>query len=80
MVVYDDTFGLCFPMGWDCECEGAIEASEKPVIFPNRAAAQRAIRISRKWAALRKEQGVIISSDFDPLNIKYVRIWPVNFA
>lgn len=80
LVTYDDQMGLCVPMGWDHECKGALEGGETPVIFPNRAAAQKAIRVSRRWNALRKEQGGSVNSDFDPECVKNVRIVPVISA
>ena len=80
LVTYDDEMGLCVPMGWDSECDGALECTSPPVIFPNRAAAQKAIRISKRWNALRREQGGIVNSDFDPECVKNVRIVPVISA
>lgn len=80
IVTYDDWQGLCVPMGWDSECKGALEGGETPVVFPNRAAAQKAIRISKRWNALRREQGGIVNSDFDPECVKNVRIVPVISA
>ena len=79
-MTYDDEMGLCVPMGWDSEWKGALEGGATPVIFPTRAAAQKAIRISKRWNALRREQGRIVNSDFDPECVKNVRIVPVISA
>ena len=67
MVFFDDDQGLCCPMGWDTECDGALEScAQDPVVFPSRKAANTAIDISRKHAALRKAQGLYQSTDFLP--------------
>lgn len=80
LVTYDDEMGYCFPMGWNSECDGALECASPPVIFPNRAAAQKAIRISKLWNALCREQNRICNSDFNPDFAKNVRIVPVICA
>ena len=66
IVVYDDQQGLCNPMSWSTECEGALDAlTEQPVAcFPTRQAARKAIDISAKFAALRKAQGKPDNTDF----------------
>lgn len=51
--------------GWDEDCEGAITVNAgRPVIFPNRAEAMRAIRISTANAKLMKAQGKPACEDF----------------
>lgn len=79
-VTYDDWYGLCVPMSWDPECEGALDGGKPVVIFPNRAAARKAIRISRRWYALRREQGGVVNSYFEPTCAKHVSIELVVFA
>lgn len=65
LVVFDDQGSLCIPMGKDSECEGAIcIASPKVALFNSRAAAKRAIKISRLFAELRKAQGMPANEDF----------------
>jgi hypothetical protein len=65
IVVFDNQ-DLCVPLGWDDECEGALEYSDPVVVFPNRKAARRAISVSKKYAALCKAQGKPANSDFLP--------------
>lgn len=81
IVVYDDCIGLCMPMTWDTDCNGALECSsqnQKPVAFQSSAEARKAIRISAKNYALRKEQGKITNDDFSPEFIKNVRIQEIQ--
>lgn len=76
IVVFDDEQGLCAPMTWDQECEGAIEAAsynEKIATFPSRKAANKAISISVKNAALREAQGKTANTDFTESR-KFVRV------
>ena len=77
IIEYNDGDSLCIPMTWDDECAGAVcsGASSSPVaIFPDRAAARRAIDISAKFAALCKAQGKPANDDFFPPCRKNVRI------
>jgi hypothetical protein len=68
IVVWDDEQGLCVPMVWDSECEGAIcggiGAKDRVALFTDRKAARKAIDISAKWAALNKAQGKVANDDF----------------
>jgi hypothetical protein len=58
IVVFDDEEGVCFPMTADPDCDGALCCGTGPVVvFPDRPAAQRAIRISRACYRLMVEQG-----------------------
>lgn len=79
IVVWDDDQGICLPMGFDSECEGALEGIAKKdciAIFPDRKAAQKAIDISAKHAALRKAQGKPANDDFLGAARKNLRIVP----
>lgn len=54
IVVSDDEGSFCWPMGCDPDCEGAICVNcLNPAVFKTRKLAQRAIRISKAFAALR---------------------------
>lgn len=65
IVVWDDDMGLCCPMGWDSDCEGALCANAGRVaLFRSRAAARKAIRISAAYAKLCNEQGKRANDDF----------------
>lgn len=66
IVCFDDEQGLESPYGWDPECTGALSCSDQLVVFPNRRAAQRAIRISRAHAKLRQAQGGVVNTDWLP--------------
>jgi hypothetical protein len=79
MVLYDNEQVACVPMGWDTDCDGALCCAGRPVVFPNRAAARRAIRISIAHARLRMAQGRPWNEDFIAL-IQYVKIVPVVMA
>lgn len=80
VVLFDDEGGLAYPMGWDGECEGALEGSAPFVVFPSKAEARTAIRISRKHYELRKLQGKITNEDFSPQCRKCILIKPVVFG
>lgn len=80
IVVFDDDAGFIAPMGWDEECEGALEYGRPVVVFPDRKAAQKAIRVSKKWAALRQAQGKVVNTDFLPECAKCIQIIPVKLA
>lgn len=77
IVVFNNQEGIEAPYGWDRECEGALEYIEPVVVFPDRKAAQRAIRISVAKARLEKEQGRPANDDFLPPYRKHVKIIPV---
>ena len=74
MVVFDDESGVIGPMGWDEDCEGALEYAYPVVIFDDRRQARQAISVSRKFASLRKEQGKIANSDFFPECSKHIHV------
>lgn len=74
LVVWNDQMGLCVPMGDDPDCEGALMASDKPVLFPTRAEARAAIRISCRYAELVEAQGGIANGDFLSGGRRNVRI------
>ena len=83
IVVFDDENGLCVPMTTDAECEGAIEAGSGPVIvFANRDAARKAIKISKAKAELLKAQGKTANEDFlesiKCIKIRQVTSWIVS--
>jgi hypothetical protein len=76
IVVYNDDCGLCIPMQWDSDCAGAICicGSGKVVVFSERKAAQKAIDVSAKFAALCKAQGKPANEDFIGNCRKFVRV------
>lgn len=78
IVVFDDDQGVCVPMGWEDDCEGALCAYGRHVhvaLFNSRADARRAIRISSAYARLRKEQGKPANDDFLAA-LKCVKVLP----
>ena len=82
MVVWDDQLGVCVPMTWDADCEGAIcsgcREEDEVALFVNRQAARKAIDISTKWNALLKAQGQPYSDDFSGACRKNLRVVPCN--
>lgn len=65
IVVWDDQMGVCAPMGWDEDCEGALCcASDEVAVFSSRKEARKAITISARFAALRVSQGKPANTDF----------------
>jgi hypothetical protein len=77
IVVYDDQDCLCCPMGWNPECEGAIEVDGGPVaMFDDRKAAQKAVAISVRFAELLKAQGKPANDDFLS-GKKHIKIRPL---
>jgi hypothetical protein len=77
IVIYDDNCGLCVPYSWDDDCEGAIVTGGKDdtvAVFSSRKDATKAIQISTTNATLRRLQGLIWNSDFNPANRGYIRI------
>ena len=83
IVVFDDDNGLCVPMTADADCEGAIETGSGPVIvFANRDAARKAIKISKAKAELLKAQGKTANEDFlesiKCIKIRQVTSWIVS--
>lgn len=76
IVAFDDEMGACWPMGWDKDCPGAICCYSKAVaLFPDRASARKAIRISTAYAKLCKAQGKPASDDFLD-GLRCVRVIP----
>lgn len=68
-VFFDDQQGICFPMGWDDDCEGAICSWCEPgkvAVFRTRKDARTAIGISIRWNELLRAQGKVRNEDFDP--------------
>lgn len=75
IVVFDDGDSLCVPFGFDASCEGALSATRGDVaLFASRADANRAIRISTKYAELCDVQGVPANTDFIGDSRKCVKI------
>ena len=76
MVVFDDAQWLCWPPGFDPDCEGAPCGStdEMPaVVFPDRNIARQSITIFKRLAALHKAQGKARNLDFTEA-VKCVKI------
>lgn len=65
IVIWDDNMGVCCPMGWDDDCEGALCCiTDTVATFDSRKAARKAIDISAKFAHLRRAQGKPVNLDF----------------
>ncbi len=60
IVVWDDEMGVCCPMQWDDECEGALCCYGLSMLafFLTRAEARKAIDISAKFAAIPRRSKV----------------------
>lgn len=77
IVLWDDEMGVCCPMGWDEDCDGALCCiTDSVAIFPDRKAARRAINISAKFAQLRRTQGKPVNLDFIGDARKKLRVVP----
>ena len=77
IVVWDDEQGGCYPFSLDDNCDGALSATNGPVaLFPDRKKAQRAIRISVKYAELCEAQGGPANDDFLGDARKHAKIRP----
>jgi len=79
IVCFDDEQGLCYPYGFDSECEGALSTDEPVIVFPNYKAARQAVLISRKQAELLKTQGKPENTDFTEA-IRFVKIREVKIV
>ena len=80
IVVFFDGDCLHIPMTRDKDCEGALQCSNiyDPVaVFPDRAAARKAIKISTAFAKLCKEQGKAANDDFLTY-LKHIYIQPLS--
>jgi len=81
IVVWDDQQGVCCPMTFDDECEGAICCGSGPVaLFSDRKQALRAIRISKAFAKLCETQGKPANADFLGDAAKCIQIRPIDRA
>lgn len=77
LVLYDDEMGICCPMAFDPECEGALATwskGDEVALFESKKAALKAISISRKFAALRKAQGRVVNGDFTPECSEFIKV------
>lgn len=83
IVVFDDEQGLCAPMALDRDCEGALVSTgawgDPVALFPNPAAARKAIRISTANTRLLTAQGKLANTDFTDA-IKCIKVLPVVVA
>lgn len=79
MVMYDDACSLTYALGWDALCEGGLQISMSAVVFPDRASARRAIKISELNAKLLREQGKPHDDCWTEYR-KYIRIRTVVMA
>lgn len=78
IVVYDDDCGLCVPMGWDADCDGAICSTHESIaLFATRSEAQTAIRISTAFASLQQLQRLPCNYDFIE-SLKKIKIVPLT--
>ena len=81
IIVWDDGQGLCAPLGFDEDCPGAVCCTNAEVaLFPSRPSARKAIRISKKYAALRQAQGLPENTDFVGESARYLQIIPCRHA
>ncbi len=81
IVVFDDEQGLCCPMAADPDTQGGLCAGDGPVVvFHDRAAARRAIRISAAKARLCKAQGLPPNDDFLPPAASFLKIRKAVFV
>ena len=79
IVVFEDNQGVCFPMGLDADCEGAIEAYGKATaFFASRESARKAIRISTANAKLMRAQEKPANEDFLGACLRCVKIVPLE--
>lgn len=77
IVLWDDEMGVCCPMGWDEDCDGALCCiTESVALFDSRKAARKAIDISAKFAQLRRSQGKPVNLDFIGDARKKLRVVP----
>jgi hypothetical protein len=79
IVLWSDE-NLIIPYGWNADCDGAIESwdgSGPVAVFPDRKAAQKAIRISAALAKLNEAQGKPGNTDFtkDREHVRVVPLW-----
>lgn len=82
IIVYDDDDCLCVPMKFDADGDGAVccsntDAEDSVALFETKAAAQKAIRISVKFAQLCEAQGKSVNTEFTE-GKKNVRIVPCD--
>jgi len=79
VVIYeDDLGGVCSPMAWDEDCEGALTASATSIaLFETRWLARRAIQISRRFALLQQARGKPANTDFLK-DAKHLRVIPAT--
>ena len=81
MVIFDDDQGVLCPYCLDPDCEGALIAwlndANPVVVFPDRASANRAIRISVAAARLAEAQGAAVNTDFLGGLRKCIKVVPV---
>jgi hypothetical protein len=81
IVIYDDDQGMACPMGWDADTDGAICCFDQAVaVFPTRADARKAIRISTAAAKLAQAQGKPVNTDFLGADLKKLRVVPLKGA
>ena len=80
IIVYeDDVGGHTIPFTWDGSCDGAVCCScsgDHVAMFPDRKAAQKAIRISTAYARLCEAQGRSVNTDFTT-SAKCIKIVPL---
>lgn len=79
IIIYQLDECTMFPMAWDSDCKGAVCCmgdGDAVALFPTRADARVALKISQKFAALCKAQGRLVNTDFLPLDRSRVRIVP----
>lgn len=79
IAIYDDGDCIISPMGWNEDCDGAIESACPSVaLFATRSDARKAIRISTAFARLNEAQQGTANTDFLPPCLKNVKIRPLE--
>lgn len=88
MVIFDDGDLIQCPAETDPNCEGALlipGSPVRPAIFPDRASARKAVRISTARERLAEAQGKSVSEDWTSDRAKYIKVvdvelvgWPVE--
>lgn len=81
IVLFDTEDGICSPMGWDSDCEGAICCwSGSVAVFDSRKTARKAIAISQRFQQLCAAQGKPSNTDFALPHRNLLKIVPLEAA
>lgn len=78
VVVLDNEQDISVLCGPDPECAGGLKplcGTGAVATFSTETLARRAVRITRKWNSLRREQGKPFSDDFAGANARFIKIF-----